>query len=105
MTLLLLSLLKRTGHCYTDRAPNRINGRVMVASASSAAGVRDWSVHARKTDDPAGQVADAALHARLAKLTGRAHIFDVRQFGAKGDGATKDTAVRVCPSPKSSKSR
>ena len=171
---------KRTGHCYTDRAPNRINGRVMVASASSAAGVRDWSVHARvtvggpcsteaecaesagfgyssmsalpdklwprhfavayettspdcgydpqqktatgmgsatsackivmavvprKTDDPAGQVADAALHARLAKLTGRAHIFDVRRFGAKGDGATTDTAVRVCPSPKSSKSR
>ena len=40
---------RRTGHCYTDRAPNRVNGTIMVANASSAAGVREWRVHTRVT--------------------------------------------------------
>ena len=39
----------RTTAGYTDRAPNRINGTVMVAKTSSAAGVREWSVHTRVT--------------------------------------------------------
>eukprot|EP01052_Picozoa_sp_SAG31_P043309 SAG31_NODE_7172_length_1767_cov_1.668465_1_plen_589_part_11 len=41
---------KRTGHCYTDRAPNRINGTIMVASGSSSASVLgEWRVHTRVT--------------------------------------------------------
>ena len=40
---------KRTGHCYTDRAPNRINGTIMVSASSSVSGVQHWSVHSRVT--------------------------------------------------------
>ena len=40
---------KRTGHCYTDQAPNRINGTILVASVSSSIGVHEWRVHSRVT--------------------------------------------------------
>ena len=40
------------GHCYTDRAPNRINGTVFKAAAGSKAA--QWDVHERVTIGEAG---------------------------------------------------